>query len=109
MLSLTNLSLLPLELMACGCPVVSNNGANVEWLLKHGENALLSDPSPAALADNVVAVLEDAALRKKIVEGGFRSAAASDWEKEGARVADFIDSVLATPAQSVQADTGALA
>ena len=108
-LSLTNLSLLPLELMACGCPVVSNNGANVEWLLKHGENALLSDPSPAALADNVVAVLEDAALRKKIVEGGFRSAAASDWEKEGARVADFIDSVLATPAQSVQADTGALA
>jgi len=32
-LSHTNLSLLPLEVMACGCAVVSNEGPNTEWLL----------------------------------------------------------------------------
>ena len=97
-LSFTNLSLLPLELMACGCPVVSNRGANVEWLLADGENAVLSDPLPDALAEKLVTVLEDDALRQKIIAGGFRTAAASDWEHEGTRVAGFVDSVLQAPA-----------
>ena len=93
-LSFTNLSLLPLELMACGCPVVSNRGENVEWLLRDNDNALLCDPLPQALADGVVRVLEDDALRERIVAGGFATTAASNWETEGQAVADFVESCL---------------
>lgn len=93
-LSFTNLSLLPLELMACGCPVVSNRGANVEWLLSDGDNAILCEPLPESLANGVVRLLQDDALRKRVVEGGFATTAASDWEAEGLVVADFIETRL---------------
>lgn len=89
-LSFTNLSLLPLELMACGCPVVSNRGPNVEWLLTDGVDARLSDPTPAALAQALFDVLEDAGLRQRLVQGGLARAAASDWEEEGRKVAAFL-------------------
>jgi len=61
-LSLTNASLMPPELMACGCTVVSNRGANVEWLL-NDEVALLTDPTPEALTEAVCTLLQDDARR----------------------------------------------
>lgn len=93
-LSFTNLSLLPLELMACGCPVVSNRGPNVEWLLQDGDNAVLCDSLPKALADGLVRILEDGQLRERIIAGGFATTAASDWEAEGAVVADYLEDRL---------------
>ena len=57
-LSLTNLSLLPLELMACGCTVVSNRGPNVEWLLDD-DVALLADTTPEDLAGAICTLLRD--------------------------------------------------
>jgi O-antigen biosynthesis protein len=56
-ISLSNLSLLPLELMACGVPVVSNTGPNVEWLLNR-EIAKLCPPEPAALARSMIEILD---------------------------------------------------
>lgn len=93
-LSFTNLSLLPLELMACGCPVVSNRGPNVEWLLKDMRNAVLCDPLPETLANGVIRLLDDAPLRQRIVDGGLATAAASDWEEAGDVVAEFVASKL---------------
>lgn len=61
-LSMTNLSLLPLELMACGCVVVSNRGENVEWLL-NDDIAVLADGTPEALAEAICGQLEDDAGR----------------------------------------------
>jgi nucleoside-diphosphate-sugar epimerase/glycosyltransferase involved in cell wall biosynthesis len=49
-LSFTNLSLLPLELFACGCPVVSNRGPNIEWLL-NDSNAVLAEPTVESITD----------------------------------------------------------
>ncbi|HLW53826.1 MAG TPA: glycosyltransferase family 4 protein [Candidatus Angelobacter sp.] len=77
-LSHTNLSLLPLELMASGCPVVSNSGPNVEWLLTH-ESAQLVDATPKALAEGVLALLGDETLRLKKVEAGLAIARKADW------------------------------
>ena len=57
-LSLTNASLLPLELMASGCAVVSNKGPNVEWLI-NDEIAMLANTSPEELADAVCTLLQD--------------------------------------------------
>lgn len=93
-LSLTNLSLLPLELMACGCPVVSNRGANAEWLLNDG-NAVLADATPEALSEALLALLQDGNRRKQLVEASLQFAASTSWDKEAAKVAGFFDDLLA--------------
>ncbi|MGC9456460.1 MAG: glycosyltransferase family 4 protein [Halothiobacillaceae bacterium] len=95
-LSFTNLSLLPLELMACGCPVVSNRGANVEWLLRDEDNALLCDPVPAALAEALSRLLHDSELRERLIAGGLRAAASTSWDAEGDRVKDLLDQLPVT-------------
>ena len=56
-ISFSNLSLLPLELMACGVPVVSNTGPNVEWLL-NGEIAKLARPDPKSIGKALAEVFE---------------------------------------------------
>ena len=79
MLSLTNASLLPLELMACGCTVVSNRGANVEWLLNE-DIATLADASPEALADAVCALLADDNRRNELSVRAESFARAQTWD-----------------------------
>jgi glycosyltransferase involved in cell wall biosynthesis len=66
-LSLTNLSLMPLEVMAAGCAVVSNRGDCVEWLL-NDEVALLTDPTLEALSDALCHLLEDDAARQALCQ-----------------------------------------
>lgn len=78
-LSLTNLSLLPLELMACGCAVVSNRGPNVEWLLGE-EVALLAEPTPLALADAVCALLADNERRQALSTRAGAFARGHTWD-----------------------------
>ncbi len=88
-LSSTNLSLLPMEVMASGSVVVSNYGPNNEWLL-NDENSVLVDCDPLAIADRLDYYLghkdELEAIKtasKKYIEG-------ITWEEELAGVADFI-------------------
>lgn len=96
-LSFTNLSLVPLEVMACGCPLVSNRGANVEWILRDGENALLCDAIPQALSDGLYRVLTDDALRQRLINGGLASARATDWDAEGDRLAEILEGIRERP------------
>jgi len=78
-LSLTNASLMPPELMACGCAVVSNRGANVEWLL-NDDVALLAEPTPEALTDAVCMLLQDDAQRNALSARGEAWARSLHWE-----------------------------
>lgn len=87
--SFSNVSLLPLEIMACGCPVVSNGGANVEWLLKP-DIALLVASEPDAVAEGLLRVLTDRELHQRLASAGIRAAIASSWEHEGDRMARII-------------------
>jgi O-antigen biosynthesis protein len=80
-LSHTNLSMLPLELMACGCAVVSNSGPNVEWLLTD-QITQIASPVPEALADSMLALLESEQLRARKVAAGFSFAESTDWSTE---------------------------
>jgi O-antigen biosynthesis protein len=77
--------LLPLELMACGCPVVSNRGPNTEWLLNDA-NAMLVDATPAALADGILRVLQDDELHRRLSVSGKEFAQASNWKTEAEKV-----------------------
>lgn len=92
-LSMTNLSLLPLELMACGCPVVSNRGANTEWLLTN-ENSVLADATPEALGDALITLLRDDRKREELVAASMRFVTGTSWAVEAERVAGFFDGVL---------------
>jgi glycosyltransferase involved in cell wall biosynthesis len=78
-LSLTNASLLPLELMASGCAVVSNRGPNVEWLL-NDEVVTLADSSPEALAQAVCSLLQDNERRHRMSQKAEAFARAQTWE-----------------------------
>ncbi|MFN3884813.1 MAG: glycosyltransferase family 4 protein [Rhodocyclaceae bacterium] len=88
-LSFSNLSLLPLELMACGTPVVSNRGPWVEWLLDDTV-AELADATPTGLADALCRVLEDEARRRWLRENGLALARATSWEAEGDKLAQIL-------------------
>lgn len=89
-LSLTNLSLLPLELMACGVPVVSNSGPNVEWLL-NSSNAGVVPPTPRALADELVRIFNlPAAEHSLLCEKAKAFAASTNWQDEIDKVARIL-------------------
>lgn len=77
--SLTNASLLPLELMACGCAVVSNRGSNVEWLINDSV-AVLAEASPEGLADAVCGLLEDDEQRALLSSRAEAFARSHPWD-----------------------------
>jgi glycosyltransferase involved in cell wall biosynthesis len=73
--------MLPLELMACGCAVVSNTGANVEWLLTD-DIAQLAKPTPRSLADSIIELLQSDALRRKKIDAAYAFAQSTEWARE---------------------------
>lgn len=89
-ISNTNLSLLPLELMACGCPVVTNRGANVEWLLNE-QNSAMAENTPESLSTAIVNLLKDDARRLQLAEAGIAFANNTSWESESAKVAAIFE------------------
>jgi O-antigen biosynthesis protein len=91
-LSFTNLSLLPLELMACGCVVVSNSGPNVEWLLnKHV--ATLAVPTITDLSNALIEVLKNDDYRHSMAERGLALAHSTDWLDEARKIAATLQSL----------------
>jgi len=84
-LSFSNLSLLPLELMACGVPVVSNRAPYTEWLLTD-ENSRLEAPTLPALANAICHLLTHPAEAEKLRQAGMATAQGTDWEVEGRKL-----------------------
>lgn len=91
-LSFSNLSLLPLELMACGTPVVSNKGPWVEWLLNNN-NSILCDPTVEALVDGLVKVLVDTDLHAQIRVEGLKTVSSTSWEREAQKMGNLLSSL----------------
>lgn len=87
--SFSNASLLPLEIMACGTPVVSNRGPHVEWLLNE-RNAMLVDATPEAVCRAMERLLTDEPMRQELIAAGRSAARAADWSREGDRMAEIL-------------------
>ncbi len=92
-LSLTDLSLLPVELMACGCSVVSNQGDNVEWLLNK-DNAVLAEATPEALSEGIIDLLKNDDKRQQLIASGLAFSENTRWDTEAEKVATFFESLL---------------
>lgn len=86
----TNLSYLPVELMACGVPVITNRGPQTEWHCKHNENAYIVDPVPYDVLGAFRDLVNDMELRQKLASGGVNSMANISWENEMDKVYEYI-------------------
>lgn len=87
--SFSNVSLLPLEIMACGCPVVSNGGANVEWLINEN-NSLLIEPTVTSVTNGLMTVLTKPSVAERIIISGINTASKKDWNTEGLRLSNIL-------------------
>jgi glycosyltransferase involved in cell wall biosynthesis len=69
------------EAMACGAAVVTTDNGGVDDFAVDGANALVVPPAdPQALAAACTRLLDDAALRARLVDGGLRTARAMRWD-----------------------------
>ena len=91
--SLTNISNVPFEGMACGCAVVDLDLPNVSTMVEAGRNCLLAAPEPAALANAVVSLVEDREFRERLARVGAAEAVERTWTRT-ARM--FEDSLIRT-------------
>lgn len=84
-MSTTNLSLMPYEVMASNSVVVSNRGANNEWFL-NDENAILTSYDPVEMADTMAYYLEHRELLEEKRKKGFEAVKDTSWEKEAEKI-----------------------
>ncbi len=85
-------SYLPLELMACGVPVVAYDNPAGYWLLKHDENSVLVRRTVDALRDGIERLVVDPELRARLRANGLRTIAThhASWETALAGVYAFL-------------------
>jgi O-antigen biosynthesis protein len=72
----------PFEFMASGVACVSNRNPDTAWFLRDGENCLLADPLPGAIAESLGALVDDPSLRARIVEAALTDVSRVRWEAE---------------------------
>lgn len=84
----------PLEAQQCGCPVIAARAASMPEVL--GASALFVDPYDTDdLAAAMARLVDDAALRERLVAAGFDNAARFSWRRSAERVSQVIDEALA--------------
>jgi len=76
--------------MASGCTPITNHGPNVEWLLKHNYNCVLTDTTPSTISESIEETMNDYELRKRIFNGGLETVRTTSWEREFDKVYDFM-------------------
>lgn len=90
----------PLEFMASGMATVSNANPATAWLLRDGENCLLTRPLASATAGRLGELVEDPQLRARLAAAGLEQVRGYRWEEQIERVWDAIclrDSSFALP------------
>lgn len=85
----TNLSYLPVELMASGCPVITNKGKNSEWYC-NTNNSVLVDPTPSSVLNGFEKLYYDKDYRAKIIQNGLTTSNETSWENEMEKILEFI-------------------
>jgi len=85
-LSLSNPSFVPLEMMACRCAVVELASERLEGIATHGEDALLVEQNPNAIAHGMARLLEDAPLRRRLIENAYERVRGMDWRHSAQQI-----------------------
>ena len=80
----------PFEYLAARTAVVTNVNSATSWLLRDGENCLVAEPYPVAIAEAICRLVDDAELRLKLVERGFADVTTVTWDTEFEELWRFI-------------------
>lgn len=88
-LSTSNLSLLPLEIMASNGVVATSYGANNEWLLNE-DNAVLFENDPVIIADKLIYCLDHPQMLEEKRKKGLEFVKNTSWEAEGTKVYEIL-------------------
>jgi glycosyltransferase involved in cell wall biosynthesis len=99
-LSLTNPSLIPQEMLACGLACV--DVASESMLATYGADgpATLAAPDPIALCEAIEALLDDAPRRARLQAEGLRWAAARTWPAAAGQVQDGLRAAVREAARA---------
>ncbi|MFL6537452.1 MAG: glycosyltransferase family 4 protein [Chthoniobacterales bacterium] len=89
-LSLSNPSFVPLEMLACRCAVVEIASERFEEILTHDVDSWLVEPTANAIADGVVKLLTDSALRERLAEAGYERARKMSWRKSVQQIEEVL-------------------
>ena len=79
-LSMTNYSLIPQEMMACGLPVVDLAGGSTEAELGRASGVELAEADPVAIADALELLLDDPEARGRRASAGLGLAQSASWD-----------------------------
>jgi O-antigen biosynthesis protein len=93
-LSMTNFSLIPKEMMACGLPVVELTGASARSILGRDGPIELADFDPFALADAIERLLDDDELRARRSREGAELVASTTWSRGARQLEDGVRAAL---------------
>ena len=85
-LSLTNYSLIPQEMLACGLPCVDLAGGSSEAELGRDGGMELAEPDPVALADAIERLLDDRGLWERRSQAGIAQVQDATWEQAARQV-----------------------
>lgn len=99
-LSLTNASLLPIEVMASGSTVISNYGDNVEWLV-NDSNSIMIDFDVNSAVETISYYLENTEELDNKRKAGIEYATKTSWE-------EAIDTVKNTILNGIREDENKL-
>jgi GT2 family glycosyltransferase/glycosyltransferase involved in cell wall biosynthesis len=85
-------SYLPLELLACGVPVVAFDNPAGDWIIEHERNALRCPRTVDGLAEAVSRLVGEADLRSRLSVAGLADIAArhADWDAALAGIHPFL-------------------
>jgi len=106
--SATNLSYLPVELMACGVPVICNRGPQVEWHCADRQNSMLAEATPEAILEAFSQLYHSASLRQQLAEGGLATMRDLSWEHEMQKVFQYVSARIGRPRQPRSRQEGQL-
>ena len=92
----------PLEAMASGCAVVASDIPVVDEVVRHNENGLLAPrDNPRALADAILEMLQDDALRARLIRSGFETLKRFDENTLTARNVRVYERIVRATAEQV--------
>jgi glycosyltransferase involved in cell wall biosynthesis len=72
--SLTNISTVVFEAMACGCATVEADVPPVRGMVENGKNCLLAEPNAPSVFDTLMNLIKNPQLRREIAIAGYESA-----------------------------------
>lgn len=85
----TNLSLLPLEIMGSNSVAVCSKGENSSWLVNE-ENAILVDYDPVNIANIILEYYKQPEKLEAIRKKGVEFAQTTSWEKEAVKIKEAL-------------------